>query len=60
MEYISFFIKNGGFMIKIIFLILPFLIMLLPNRDYDLMSKEDTLAFKGIFSIVVILPMYLK
>ena len=37
-------------MIKIIFLILP-----LPNRDYDLMSKEDTLAFKGIFSIVVIL-----
>lgn len=42
-------------MIKIIFLILPFLIMLLPNRDYDLMSKEDTLAFKGIFSIVVIL-----
>ena len=42
-------------MIKIIFFILPFVIMLLPNRDYDLMSKEDTLAFKGIFSIVVIL-----
>lgn len=42
-------------MIKIIFLILPFLIIFIPNRDYDLMSKEDTLAFKGIFSIIVIL-----
>lgn len=42
-------------MIKIFFLILPFIIMLIPNRDYDLMSKEDTLAFKGIFSIIVIL-----
>ena len=42
-------------MIKIIFLILPFIIMFIPNRDYDLMSKEDTLAFKGIFSIIVIL-----
>ena len=42
-------------MIKIIFLILPFIIMFIPNRDYDLMSKEDTLVFKGIFSIIVIL-----
>lgn len=42
-------------MIKIIFLILPFLIIFIPNRDYGLMSKEDTLAFKGIFSIIVIL-----
>lgn len=42
-------------MIKIFFLILPFIIMFIPNRDYDLMSKEDTLAFKGIFSIIVIL-----
>lgn len=42
-------------MIKIFFLILPFIIMFIPNRNYDLMSKEDTLAFKGILSTIVIL-----